>query len=180
MSEQTRACEGFNNKSGDKHQLANLLVSAASLSMLHLYRSACKAIPWPLSDPHPPFFLFFLSFFPSRILQIFRGSSLLICSTDSKRGGSRRAAPSVWGQSILGKELQRPPALLCTVVPYRNRQKRFYSCSAKDISLIKWRGLLPFYIIPPVSLLQMKSCRHGRARTWTTKCNGSLWLMWKG
>lgn len=112
MSEQTRACEGFNNKSGDKHQLANLLVSAACLSMLHLYRSACKAIPWPLSDPQPPFFLFFIIFFPSRILQIFRGSSPLICSTDSKRGGSRRTAPSVWGQSILGKELQRPPALL--------------------------------------------------------------------
>lgn len=52
MSEQTQACEGFNNKSGDKHQLANLLVLAASLSMLRLYRSACKALPWPLSDPH--------------------------------------------------------------------------------------------------------------------------------
>lgn len=103
MSEQTQACEGFNNKSGDKHQLANLLVFLASVSMLHLYRAA---ILWPLSDPplppSPPFFFFF----PSRILQIFRGSSLLICSTDRKRGGSRRAAPSVWGQSIQGKELQ--------------------------------------------------------------------------
>lgn len=58
MSEQTQACEGFNNKSGDKHQLANLLVLAASLSMLHLYSSACKALPWPLSDPHHQHHLF--------------------------------------------------------------------------------------------------------------------------
>lgn len=69
MSEQTRACEGFNNKSGDKHQLANLLVSAASLSMLHLYRSACKAIPWPLSDPHPPSSFFFIIFFQAEFFR---------------------------------------------------------------------------------------------------------------
>lgn len=56
MSEQTQACEGFNNKSGDKHQLAKPLFLVASLSMLHLSRSACKAIPWPLSDPPLPFF----------------------------------------------------------------------------------------------------------------------------
>lgn len=55
MSEQTQAREGFNNKSGDKHQLAKPLSFVASLSVLHLYASACKAIPWPLSDL--PFFL---------------------------------------------------------------------------------------------------------------------------
>lgn len=49
MSEQTQACERFNNKSGDKHQLAKALFEA-SLLMLHLYGYACKAIPWPLSD----------------------------------------------------------------------------------------------------------------------------------
>lgn len=150
MSEQTQACEGFNNKSGDKHQLAKPLFLVASLSMLHLSRSACNAIPWPLSDPPPSLF------FPSRILQIFKGSSLLICSTDRKKDGSRQAAHSVWGQSSSVKNYKCLPALLCTIVSYRNRQKQpvyFYYCSTKDISLIKWHGLLPFYIIPPVSLL---------------------------
>lgn len=123
------------------------------MSMLHLHASACKAIPRPLSD---------LPFLPSRILRIFRGSSLLICSTDRKKDGSRQAAHSVWGQSIQAKELQMSS---CTIVSYRKRQKQavnFYYCSTKDVILIKQRGLLPFYIIPPPSWLEIKSRRHTR------------------
>lgn len=130
MSEQTQACEGFNNKSGDKHQLVKLLFFAAYLSMLHLYGSACKAIPWPLSDP----------FLPSRILQIFRGSSLLICSTDRKKMGADKRLTLSGDRAFRVKNYKCPPALLCTIVSYRKRQKQavnFYYCSTKDISLIK-------------------------------------------
>lgn len=130
MSEQTQACEGFNNKSGDKHQLAKSLFFAASLSMLHLYTFACKAIPWPLSD---------LPFFPGRILQIFRGSSLLICSTDRKKMGADKWLTLSGDRAFRVKNYKCPP-LLCTIVSYRKRQKQavnFYYCSTKDISLIK-------------------------------------------
>lgn len=147
MSEQTQACEGFNNKSGDKHQLAIPLFFVASLSMLHLYRSACNAIPWPLSDP---------PFFPSRILQIFRGSSLLICSTDRKKMGADKRLTLSGDRAFRVKNYKCLPALVCTIVSYRNRQKQvlhFYYCSTEDISVIKWQELLPFYVVPPVSLL---------------------------
>lgn len=147
MSEQTQACEGFNNKSGDKHQLAKPLFFAASLSMLHLYASACKAIPRPLSD---------LPFLPGKILWIFRGSSLLICSTDRKKMRADKRLTLSGDGAFRLKNYKCPPSLLCTIVSYRKRQKQavnFYYCSTKNAILVKERGLLPFYIIPPLSLL---------------------------
>lgn len=131
MSEQTRACEGFNNKPGDKHQLVKPLFFLAFLSMLHLFTSACKTIPWPLSD---------LPFFPGRILQVFRGSSLLICSTDRKKMGADRQLTLSGDRAFRLKKYKCPPAPLCTIVSHRKRQKQavnFYYCSNKDISLIK-------------------------------------------
>lgn len=115
MSEQTQACEGFNNKSGDKHQLAKPLFFVASLPMLHLYRYACKAIPWPLSD---------LPFLPNRIIQIFRGSSLLICSTDRKKMGADKRLTLSGDTAFRLKNYKCPSALLCTIVSYRKRQKQ--------------------------------------------------------
>lgn len=113
MSEQTQACEGFNNKSGDKHQLAKRLFFAASMSMLHLHASACKAIPRPLSD---------LPFLPSRILRIFRGSSLLICSTDRKKMGADKRLTLSGDRAFRLKNYKCSPAPLFRTERDRSRR----------------------------------------------------------